>query len=365
MTILWNKIGRIWIVLLLGGCTWFGANLPPEWILSPQNMYPPDQFLIGMGEGDSRSQAEERAYASLARVFTATITSQAMDHESYSIQESDEHQHTRRTLEIDHRTRVTTSKILENVKILDVWYQPSTRHFFALAGLDRQHAEQALLERLSSLDAAIEQRLNQARTHAQKSQRIRGYTQTLDLLRQRREVNNDLRVVRRSGEHLPPFSPLSEVQREFLDFVANELIISVEIEGEHHEELERAILEGLKQEGLLGGTVKSNLEAQHQAEDLAIQGRTRLWTVDLPDPLFTYVRWCADLDIYEYPSQRLIGVISQTGREGHITEQEAKIRASHAMQEVVAREVAVAFTRSALAEPGRTVDGDQQSRACP
>src|SRR5690606_11207990 len=168
-----------------------------------------------------------------------------------------------------------------------------------LAGLDRQHAEQVLLERLSSLDAAIGHSLNQARKHAQKIQRIRGYAQTLDLLRQRREVNNDLRVVGKNGEQLPPLSPLPEVQREFQDFVADELIISVEIEGEHHEELERAILEGLKQEGLLGGVAKSNLEAQYHAEDLAIQGRTKLWTVDLPDPLFTYVRWCADLNIYE------------------------------------------------------------------
>lgn len=331
------------ICLLAGGCAWFGRETPPEWIMSPHQSYPAERYLTGIGEAQSREQAEKRAYAAVARVFSAQVNTQSMDHETYSIRESGGGSQTRRELQLDQRTQVTTSKVLENVQILDLWYQPSTRHFWALAGLDRQQAEKAILERLQEWDTKIENMIHQGRTHPQKIQRIRGYKEAMILLADRDALNTDLRVIRTSGDSLLPSYRIPQIQREFMDFVAQNLVISVAIEGEYHEDIERAILEGLKQEGLLGRP--ADLKSSEVA-DLAIVGQGQFWTVNLPDPLFKYVRWCGDIDIYENPSHRLIGVISETGREGHVTEKEARIRASKVMQEVISKEIARLLTRS-------------------
>jgi LPP20 lipoprotein len=335
----------IWsgVCILTGGCAWFGRENPPEWIMSPHQSYPAERYLTGIGEAGSREQAEKRAYASVARVFSAQVNTQSMDHETYSIQESGGGSQTRRELQLDQRTQVTTRKALENVQILDLWYQPSTRHFWALAGLDRQQAEKAILERLQEWDTKIENMIHQGRTHPQKIQRIRGYKEALILLADRDALNTDLRVIRTSGDSLLPSYRIPQIQREFMDFVAQNLVISVAIEGEYHENIERAILEGLKQEGLLGRPADSK---SSEVADLAIVGQGQFWTVNLPDPLFKYVRWCGDIDIYENPSHRLIGVISETGREGHVTEKEARIRASKVMQEVISKEIARLLTRS-------------------
>lgn len=341
----------IWggIFILTAGCAWFGRETTPEWIMSPHQSYPAERYLTGIGEAESREEAEKKAYAAVARVFSAQVKTQSMDHETYSIQESGEGSQTRRELQLDQRTQVTTSKVLENVKVLDLWYQPSTRHFWALAGLDRQQAEQAILERLQDWDTRIENMIHQGRTHLQKIQRIQGYKEAMILLADRDTLNRDLRVIRNSGESLPPSYRIPQIQREFMDFVAQNLLISVAIEGEYHEDIERAILEGLKQEGLLGSPANSK---SSEIADLAIVGQGHFWTVDLPDPLFKYVRWCGDIDIYENPSHRLIGVISETGREGHVTEKEARIRASKVMQEVISKEIARLLTRSVFsAEP--------------
>ncbi|MFZ1746367.1 MAG: LPP20 family lipoprotein [Nitrospirales bacterium] len=331
------------VCILAGGCAWFGRETPPEWIMSPHQSYPAERYLTGIGEAESREQAEKRAYAAVARVFSAQVNTQSMDHETYSIQESGGGSQTRRELQLDQRTQVTTSKALENVQILDLWYQPSTRHFWALAGLDRQQAEKAILERLQEGDTKIENMIHQGRTHPQKIQRIRGYKEAMILLADRDVLNTDLRVIRNSGDSLPPSYRIPQIQREFMDFVAQNLVISVAIEGEYHEDIERAILEGLKQEGLLGRPADSK---SSEVADLAIVGEGQFWTVNLPDPLFKYVRWCGDIDIYENPSHRLIGVISETGREGHVTEKEARIRASKVMQEVISKEIARLLTRS-------------------
>ncbi len=360
-----NGILRSWLFILIGGCAWFGSEAPPEWILSPHSTYPAEQFLTGMGEAESREQAERRAYAAVARVFSANVKAQSMDRESYAIQETGNTSRTQRTLQLDHRTQVTTSKVLENVKVLDVWYQSSTRHFFALAGLDRQQAEQTIMDRLRDWDVTIENMVHQGRTHTQKIQRIRGYKQALARLADRGTLNADLRVIRNSGESQPPPYRIPDIQREFQDFVANELIILISMEGENHEEMERAILEGLKQEGLLSGTAPALNEGMSGTEDVSIVGQGKLWTVDLPDPIFKYVRWCGDIDIYENPSQRLIGVISETGREGHITEQEARVRATGAMQQVLSREVARLLTQSIFEEKNAEAKSQRKSKSCP
>ena len=349
------------VCILAGGCSWFGRETPPEWIMSPHQAYPVERYLTGIGEAESRAQAEKRAYAAVARVFSAQVNTQSMDHETYSIQESGVGSQTRRELQLDQRTQVTTSKALENVQILDLWYQPSTRHFWALAGLDRQQAEKAILERLQEWDTKIENMIHQGRTHPQKIQRIRGYKEAMILLADRDTLNTDLRVIRTSGDSLPSSYRIPEIQREFMDFVAQNLVISVAIEGEYHEDIERAILEGLKQEGLLGHPADSK---SSEVADLAIVGQGQFWVVNLPDPLFKYVRWCGDIDIYENPSHRLIGVISETGREGHVTEREARIRASKVMQEVISKEIARLLTRSVFSTEPDPSQSQRVPNAC-
>jgi hypothetical protein len=353
------------VCLIFGGCTLFGPPPPPEWVLSPHDLYPPERYLTGMGEGDSREQAEKRAYAAVSRIFSAQITSQAMDREIFSLQESEQVSLTRRELQLDRRIQVSTEKVLENVKILDSWRQPTNFRFFVLAGIDRHQAEQSLLERLTDFDQAIETLLRQGRSHPQKLERIRGYKHAMSLLVDREALNADLRIIRASGESLPPAYRLSQIQQEFHEFVGREVVITVSMEGDNHEDLERAILEGLKREGLLRATTKSMMGEVRGGEDLAIVGQGKLWPVDVPDPLFEYVRWCADIDIYEQPSSRLVGVISETGREGHITELEARVRARSAMQDFLSREVARLLTQTILDEPQSQGGSPKRLKACP
>lgn len=347
---MWVKIFLPLIcALMLSGCWFRNTPTPPDWIQTTQKVYPTDRYLVGMGEGSTRDQAEKRAYAAVARIFSANVQAKSLDRESYSLTETNDQFSTHRTLRIDHETQVTTIKLIENVKVLEAWYRTLDQQFFVLAGLDRHHTETLLVERLGDLDVTIERLVAQGRSHPQKFHRIQGYKQALVLLQQRKVMNKDLRVIRASGEGISSSYTSPQIQREFMDFVAQNLLISVAIEGEYQEDLERAILEGLKQEGLLGSPANSQ---SSEIADLAIVGQGQFWTVDLPDPLFKYVRWCGDIDIYENPSHRLIGVISETGREGHVTEKEARIRASKVMQEVISKEIARLLTRSVFsAEP--------------
>ena len=366
MAVMWFKIFFPLVgALVLSGCWFRSTPTPPDWVLAPQAAYPADRYLVGMGQGSTRDQAEKRAYAAVARIFSANVQAKSLDQESYSLKETGDQSSTKRTLHIDHLTQVTTTKLLENVNVLESWYRKIDQQFFVLAGLDRHQTEKLLVERLGDLDLTIEGFVTQGRTHPQKIHRIQGYKQALVLLQQRIAMNTDLRIIRASGEGILPSYTGNRLQREFMDFVANHLVISVVMKGENHEELERAIWEGLKREGLLASARERESMVPGTQADISITGTGRLWIVDLPDPLFRYVRWCGDVQIHETESGRLVGVISRSGREGHITENEARIRASRTMQEVIAKEVARLLTHSVFSAEPDSSASQSIPNACP
>ncbi len=354
-----------WLFLLIEGCSWWGVQDPPAWIVSTSQVYPIEQFLTGLGQGTSREQAEQRAYAAVARIFSANIQAKSIDQESYSMQGSESRSQTQHTLALEQRTQVTTNKVLENVKVLNSWAQPAGRKFFVLAGLNRQQAEQAILDRLGEWDETIQAMVLQGRSHFQKIQRIRGYKEAIGLLTNRNQLNDDLRIIRSSGKTQPPPYQLTSIQREFQEFVAKEVVIRVAMKGENIEEIERAILEGLEREGLLGNADSMMIDSRTRHEDLLIVGQVQLWQIDLPDPLFKYVRWCGDLEVYEKPSGQLIGVIAESGREGHLTVSEARTRAHGAMQDILGVKVARLLTHSLFNQNATKALRPENPQACP
>ncbi len=360
-----NGILGIGLCVLLSGCASFGEDIPPEWVLAPQKAYPVEYYLVGMGEGKSRDQAENRAYASVARIFSAQVQAKSLDHEFYIIKERNSRSTVQRDLYLDRRIQVTTNKLLERVYVLESWYRKRDQQFFVLAGLDRRHMEKVFVQRLRETDRQIQSSVVQGRTHSQKIERIRGYKHALRLLSQRTTVNADLQVIRLNAKGVdPPVFP-EVLQQELQEFISRHLVIEVVFEGENHKDLEKAIWEELMREGLVGSVKISHPSAKGAHVDISIVGIGRLWAIDVPDPLFRYVRWCGDAQVQEMDSNRLLGVISRTGREGHITEKEARVRASHTMQKIISQEVVRIFTQSAFNATPNVSQIPNIPKACP
>ncbi|HNG04132.1 MAG TPA: LPP20 family lipoprotein, partial [Nitrospira sp.] len=122
------------VMLLCAGCGWVGGPSRPSWIDGSSTQFPSTQYLVGVGQADSRPQATEQAYAAVSRIFKAEITAQAKDWESYLVVESRGQTSTQRKLILDNVTRVTTDKVLENVQVLDTWFDQKARQYYALAG---------------------------------------------------------------------------------------------------------------------------------------------------------------------------------------------------------------------------------------
>jgi len=339
----------VFIGLYLGmsGCALFSSVEGPPWLMGASEQYSSHRYLVGVGHGTSRSFAEERAYAAVAKIFSAHVQSRVQDAEAFRLVEKDGSTHTQRDLALERSTRVTTNKVLNNVQVLERWVHPDTKEMYVLAGLDRQQVERGLVEKIHAYDQTIDDDLRVSRNSSDKLIRIGKLKDAIQVWHEREMVNKDLRVIRESGSGIPVPYRLSELTQELDAFVTEQFLVEVRIEGEHALDVQSAIVQKLGQEGLpvmtdrslSGAALEPQAAPNNQAPDLLIQGLVRVWDIDSLDPLFVYARWCGDIQIVDRLQERVVGVVSRSGREGHVTSREAQARASAVMQSTLAQEV--------------------------
>ncbi|MEW6543630.1 MAG: LPP20 family lipoprotein [Nitrospirota bacterium] len=331
------------LVLACLGCSGSGWSRPPVWIEGASPSFPPDQYLVGVGQADSQPAAAERAYAAVARIFKAEVSAQSRDWESFLLFENRGTTSSQRRLTLDQLTRVSTDKVLENVRILDGWFDPKSGLHYALAGMNRTQAGAGLLERVTELDGKIETELQEARQSPDRLARLRNLRRAVKDLVVREAYNADLRVIRPSGRGEASPHRVAELTAELEQFLSANVAISVEVSGEQAEPVRRAVVEGLIREGLpvvAGPVGQDGGRADSKPVEFVARGTVRLWNVMVPDPRFRYVRWCSDFVVVEPGTQRIVGAVSRAGREGHLSEGEAKAKAVRVMQQELTSELA-------------------------
>jgi hypothetical protein len=318
-------------------CTWFIGKEKPGWVDGRSAEYPSAQYLTGVGQADTRSNAEDQAYAAVARIFKAEVAAQAKDWESYLVVENHGVSNAERRLTIDNVTKVSTDKVLENVRIADVWYDSDNRSYYALSVMNRFQAEAALMEKVSALDRAIDGDVAESRQTADKLAKVRALRRAGRNLVLREAYNTDLRVIRLSGHGTPSAYQVNELSGELEQFLATNLVLAVQVSGDHAEPVGRALAEGLIREGL---HVITETEEETDSPELLVRGTVRLFPVEVRDPNFKYVRWCSDFEVVEPGTRRVVGATAHGGREGHLTEREATAKTLRVMQQELSSDVA-------------------------
>jgi hypothetical protein len=319
-------------------CAWIGGQGRPGWIDGADADYPPALYLIGVGQADSRNSAADQAYAAIARIFKAEVDARAKDWESYLVIEHRGSTNTERRLTLETVTRVSTEKVLENVRIAQTWQDRRKGLHYALAVMNRSQAEASLADRISSLDHAVEADVGESRRTTDKLTKIRNLRRASRNLVLREAYNADLRVIRSSGRGVAPAYEVHELSDELERFLATNLVVAVRMSGDHAEPLARALTEGLIREGVT--MTAGAADSEGTMPELLVTGTVRMFPIQVQDPHFKYVRWCSDFDIVEAATQRVIGAVSRGGKEGHLTEREAMAKTLRVVQRELSTEVA-------------------------
>jgi hypothetical protein len=252
--------------------------------------------------------------------------------------ENDDIANTKRRLTIDSVTQVSTDKVLENVRIIDNWYDSDHKLHFALAVMNRSQAEASMMDKILALDEAITAEITEARQATNKLVKVRALRKAGQNMMLREAYNTDLRVIRLSGQGTPSAYRANELFRELEQFLATNLVIAVQVSGDQAELAQRALIEGLLREGLHVATKADRVDAA--SPELLIRGTVRLLPIDVGDPQFTYVRWCSDFKVVDFATQQVVGTVARGGREGHLTKREATAKTLRVMQQELSSDVA-------------------------
>ena len=355
--------GLCLLALFSSGCAWFGGNAKPGWIDDADVEYPPAQYLVGVGQAGDRNGAADQAYAAVARIFKAEVTAQAKDWESYLVIESRGSTNAERRLTLDTVTKVSTDKALENVRVVETWYDASKSVHYALAVMSRPQADASVMERVTALDRAVETDVAESRQTSDKLAKIRSLRRAVRNLVLREAYNADLRVIRPSGRGTAASYQVNELSNELAQFLANNLLVDVQVSGDQIEPIERALTEGLLREGL--NVVSETVGGEGRTPELLVRGTARLFPIEVRDPNFKYVRWCSDFDVVEVATSRVVGAIARSGKEGHLTEREATAKALRVMRHELSSDVAKSIAAHIFGESALPTSAAMPGGGCP
>ncbi len=340
----------VFLFLVLAGCSVHLLSQPvPSWVNGPSIEYPTEQFLKGVGHANSRERAEKRAYAAIAKVFRARVKVQDRDIESYVTRNSELGARSTHAVDIDQLIEVSTDRILENVRIAATWRDNNAETHFALAVMDMDTAGASLKAKVRDLDEQITHLVKKSRNPGlfnESLQRVKYLRAAIRDLELRKTYIADLRVIKstlfRGGDAPHEISKLkSELSRLFEEH----LVIAVEVTGDEAELVRRVVVEGLVREGFPITSDRLDLsrptsrlhgeEGATRGPNLVVRGKVEFWPAMIPDPIFTFVRWCTDFVVIEVANHRVIGALSHSGKEGHLSFEDGKRRALTTMQPIL------------------------------
>ena len=334
---------RVWIIGLiglLGHAAFVGAADPPDWVGGSSKKHPAAGYLTGVGYGDTRQAAEDRAYAAISKIFKAEIDSKTQEWEKYLQSDAKGQTDSRRQVGIEQATSVSTQKVLENVAIAETWLDESKAVYYALAVMDRPHAAATLRDRITSLDLKVDELLKESRESDNKLRTVQSLHAAIQNLLLREAYNTELRIIDPAGKGSEGMVNLAAVGRDLRQYLAKNFKIVVEVAGPHHERIRAAIVEGLNRQGFPVAPV--GREPVERDADLVIKGVVAFEPVEMPgggSKRTRFVRWSAAFDLTDQSSKRVIGSVAQQGREGHLTSSEAESRALRVAEQAMAEEI--------------------------
>lgn len=247
---------RLWQILLAGlflaGCL---GSPPPEWLNGRSGLYPEQAFLAGIGVGEDRLRAEDRARLELAKIFRVDISARDVSSETAIVGggQSDYRQ------EASSRLVAITRRLLEGVRIAEVWRDPDNGSWHALAVLERSRVAPALRDEIAALDRRIGEEVRGGETATSPLRRLTAFRSALRLQQQRDGLAADLRVVDPVAVFEEPVLPPGELAARVTRLVG-EVKLAVALENDRGEIVRDAVVRALGAEGLrLVPEAESNL----------------------------------------------------------------------------------------------------------
>lgn len=303
--------------ILLSGCQRLKGT--PKWVENPKAAYPEAQYLVAVGEGDTRRAAENAAAGNLSRIFEAHIESD----ERLLDQTRETRKKVERTTDFTSDINILSSQTLYNIQHAEAWKDRLGR-YHAVAYLERRETANIYRSKIGEQTSRVEFLLG----HAEQSNDLlkkyallraanRHVAENQLLLRQ-------LKVIHPSSARMaePGYSE-NKLRKELAD-TAKKIRVRIDIKGDHDRRMTSCLEELITRYGFVAGTpAVLNIDGRVAVND------TGQRTKDL-----FFVRYEMMAQIKDADGTVLVS-INDKGREGHVSLSEAKVRSFRTLENAI------------------------------
>jgi|GEM_PF-186822 len=224
------------------------------------------KYLCGVGDGPSRTSADNDSRAELARIFKANIQAVSSSFESASKTISSKTgENWKETQEVSRHSMVSTDKVVTMSQILKRW-DSGKGTVYALAVIERAPASRVLRDKIEQIDRVVGSKLSQAMSSSDNLSKLQYLKGAMAALAEREALNSDLRIIDRSGRGIPPPHDVAEITR-LLDAASDSISIGIALIGTAASDVQACLEEKLTDKGY---QVEAN--SDEDGSDFAISG---------------------------------------------------------------------------------------------
>ena len=311
------KIGLWASVLLLSGCGTLQRE--PAWVANPKTVYPENQYLVAIGEGDTRQAAENAAAGNLSRIFEAHIESD----ERLLDQTVETRKKLERTTDFTSDINILSSQTLYNIQHAEAWKDKLGR-YHAVAYLDRRETARIYTGKIDEQTTRVDFLRKRA---AASDDPLKRYATLRAAVRSANDADYLLRQLKiihpaSVGSATPGYS-MNDL-RSALAEAAKRILVRIDVEGDRDRRMTTVLEQFITNYGFVVGAPAV----------LDITGRVAVNDTGERTQDLVFVRYELDLRIRNAAGDVLV-TVNNKGREAHRTLDQARTRSFRTLENAI------------------------------
>jgi len=281
----------------------------PAWVLNPSRLYPKNEYIAAVGEGDTIDEARQKAIASVSAVFKVHIKSSLDLSERASLYSSMGQTRKENQKNISENIKQTTNETLINVKTGES-FTDKTGRIYTIAYLDRAKTYPIYKDRIMKNDANITYFINTAKNQSEIVKKYAFLHAAFSIASYNETLIKQLQIIYRNATTSLNLSYNFNELRKIYSQTASQMKFSVVVENDSDNKLKNILENAL---------TSMNFSIANQGI-LNLKAKIKIEKSDLENRYFN-VRWFLTIKILY--NNTIIIAIEKNQRESGISQTEA------------------------------------------
>ena len=314
----------LFILLFLVSC----ASSKKAWVSDPYADYPREQFICGLGFGDTEAQADTEAKKQRASMFGMSVSSDISTSTRQQTFGNDQNQTEHFNQYFSSEASITYSID----KLYGVYIANRTvvdGHYVSLAVMEKRTTAEYYLSRLEPTRQSI---ANAAEHAAENAGTLKGARDASECIRLCDEYNSQIAICNYLADSKLEFMGLAdayELHRQTMDAV----VIEVDVNGDDSGVVKSAISKVLTD---FGFTVSNGTLVPSAKAAVTINWRESAGTGVASS--FVFANYNADVSLVDIAGNETVMVFASSGKEGHQSYENARSRAVSSLASLIEEE---------------------------